>query len=215
MKYYPVFLKIANERCVVIGGGDVAERKVLRLLDAGARVDVVSKTLTPALERMKEKGDIRHIEEEYDEIFLDGAFLVIGATDKEDTNEKISKDGRAKGCLVNIVDDPDKCTVILPALFQRGNLSIAISTGGTSPAVAKKLKEEMEHLIGPEYETLLSIMETVRKKILMRGKPSEENKRIFDAIIHSDILQHIREKKWDEVRKLLQTLTGEDIEVEI
>ena len=140
MKYYPLFLDIIDRRCVVIGGGDVAERKVERLLDFGARVVVVGKTLTPGLETMKKEGRINHIAADYDKALIDDAFLLIGATDRDDVNAKISRDGKEKGILVNIVDDPDKCDFVLPSLLTQGDLLIAISTGGKSPALAKKLK---------------------------------------------------------------------------
>lgn len=214
MKYYPVYIDITNERCVVVGGGDVAERKVMRLIDSGAHVSVVSRTLTSTLEKMKKEGKIDHIEADYDDDSLSGAFLVIGATDRDDVNAKIFRDGRAKGCLVNIVDDPDNCNVILPSLFRRGDLSIAISTGGKSPALAKKLRQDMEHLFGPEYETLLMIMGKLREKIVMKGRSSNENRQLFESVIHSDILHHIKEKKWKQVKKIIRDITGEDIEVD-
>lgn len=197
-----------------MGGGDVAERKVMRLLDSGARVDVISRSLTPSLSALKSEGKITHIDSDYEESSLDGAFLVIGATDEEKVNAKISRDATAKGCLVNIVDNPAQCTVILPSLFQRGDLSIAISTGGTSPALAKKLREDMEHLFGPEYEILLSIMAKLREKIMRKGRPSEENRQIFEAVVRSDILDHIRKKDWRAVKRIIVDLTGEEMEID-
>ena len=105
-----------------MGGGDVAERKVGRLLDFGASVVVVGKTLTPGLETMKKEGRINHIDADYDKAVIDDAFLVIGATDRDDVNAEISRDARDKGILVNIVDDPDKCDFVLPSLLRQGDL---------------------------------------------------------------------------------------------
>jgi precorrin-2 dehydrogenase/sirohydrochlorin ferrochelatase len=213
VKYYPLFLDIKDRRCVVVGGGDVAERKVGRLLDFGASVVVVGKTLTPGLETMKKEGQINHIEADYNNAFIDDAFLVIGATDRDDVNADISRDGREKGILVNIVDDPDKCDFVLPSLLKQGDLLIAISTGGKSPALAKKLREEMEQLFGTEYQTLLEVMGQLREKLVVEGRSSDENKRIFESVVHSDILKHIQDKSWDKVKKIIYDITGENITV--
>jgi precorrin-2 dehydrogenase/sirohydrochlorin ferrochelatase len=212
MNYYPIYLDITNRRCIVAGGGDVAERKVQRLLECGAHVAVIGKTLTSGLGVMKREGRIDHINDDYDEAYLHDAFLVIGATDRDDVNAKISMDARKRGIMINIVDDPDRCDFILPSLFQRGDLSVAISTGGKSPALAKKLREEMEGLYGPEYLTLLNVLGTLREKIKSKGRSADENKRLFESVVNSDILQHIREKNWGRVRKMVHDLTGENIE---
>ena len=213
MKYYPLFLDITDRRCIVIGGGDVAERKVERLLDCGASVVVVGKTLTPGLEAIKKAGRINHIAADYDKSFIDDAFLVIGATDRDDVNADISRDGREKGILVNIVDDPDKCNFVLPSLLKQGDLLIAISTGGKSPALAKNLREEMEQVFGTEYQTLLEVMGQLREKLVVKGRSSDENRRLFEAVVHSDILKHIKDKNWDKVRKIIYDITGEKIKV--
>jgi len=214
MKYYPTCLNISERKCVVVGGGDVAERKVTRLLEAGADVEVVGKFLTHKLETMKSEGKIKHIAADYREDFINGAFLVIGATDRDDVNERIYLDARAKGIIVNIVDSPDRCDFTLPSVVQQGDLQIAISTGGKSPALAKKLREEMQESYGSEYETLLNIMGRVREKVIIKGHPSEENKRLFEALLNSKILQYIKEKNWGEVKKVIDDIVGEDIDLE-
>jgi precorrin-2 dehydrogenase/sirohydrochlorin ferrochelatase len=213
VNYYPVYLDITNRRCIVVGGGDVAERKVQRLLLSGAHVIVIGKTLTPELEIMKKGGKIDQINDDYREAYIHNAFLVIGATDQDDVNAKISEDARRMGIMVNIVDDPDRCDFILPSLLQRGDLSIAISTGGKSPALAKKLREDIERVYGPEYLILLNMLGILRERIKARGQSADENKRLFESVVNSDILQHIREKNWVRVRKMIRDVTGEDIEV--
>jgi precorrin-2 dehydrogenase/sirohydrochlorin ferrochelatase len=213
VKYYPVCLDVTNKRCIVVGGGDVAERKVERLLNFGAYVAVIGKKLTPRLEAMKREGRINHIDADYDEAYINDAFLVIGATDRDDVNAKIARDGREKGILVNIVDDPDKCDFILPSLLQQGDLLIAISTGGKSPALAKKLREELEKLYGSEYQTLLKVLGNLREKLVMKGHSSDENKRLFDAVVHSDILRHIKDKNWKQAKKIIYDITGVDVEI--
>lgn len=213
MKYYPVGLNIADKKCVVVGGGEVGERKAVKLLECGAAVRVVSKTLTACLEDMKRKGAIEHIDAEYTRHHLAGAFLAFGATDRPDVNARISHDAREMGIPVNVADDPPECDFILPALVERGDLTIAILTGGGSPALAKKLRLELEERFGPEYGVLLNIMAALREKVLAKGRPSEKNKEIFETIIRSDTLKKIKEGKWMEIKRFIKETSGEDIEV--
>ena len=215
MKYYPVNLDLTRKRCVVIGGGEVAERKVERLLECGARVLVVSRALTPVLAERKSAGKLEHVERDYEAGALDGAFLVIGATDRGEVNERISKDAMERGLLVNIVDDPDRCNFILPSLVRQGDLSIAVSTGGKSPALAKKLRKELEKQYGPEYQTLIGIMGTLRRKILGRGGQAADNKAIFEELVHSELLQAIREKDSGRVNAIIRERTGISLDVRV
>jgi precorrin-2 dehydrogenase/sirohydrochlorin ferrochelatase len=141
--------------------------------------------------------------------------MVIGATDRNDVNERISKEAMARGLLVNIVDDPDRCNFILPSLVQQGDLSIAISTGGKSPALAKKLRKELEKQYGPEYQTLLVIMGILRKRILAGDQRAADNKAVFEDLVHSDILQAIREKDRGRVNTIIRDLTGISMDVRI
>ncbi len=213
MKFYPVSLDISNKKCIVVGGGDVAERKVIGLLECGASVILVGKTITPGLRAMKDEGDIEHVPDDYREEHIADAFLVIGATDRDDVNERIFRDSNSKGILVNIVDEPARCDFIVPAVFRRKDLLIAISTGGKSPALARKLREGMEDKYGPEYGILLDIMGNLRRKIIARGGTSAENKRIFESVLDSDILRHIREEEWDKARDIVRNRTGEKMEL--
>jgi len=214
VRYYPLFLDISRRRCVVIGGGSVAERKIERLLACGARVEVVGKMLTPALSALKANGRIVHHESDYNRTLIRGAFLVIGATDDGEVNGRISEDARELGILVNIVDQPARCDFILPSVVERGALSIAVSTGGNSPALAKKLRMELDSLYGPEYAILLEIMGKLREKLIAGGRSSAENRGRFEAVVASEILDHIRAKRWDEIEALILERTGIEMEVE-
>ena len=214
-KYYPVNLDITNRRCVIIGGGDVAERKAERLIECGAQVTIVSPLLTPLLEERKKARQIVHVDKDYEEKTLHGAFMVIGATDRNEINAQISQDALSLGILVNIVDDPDKCNFILPSLVQQGDLSIAISTGGKSPALAKKLREDMQQQYGPEYQVLLRIMGSLRKKVLTQSYAPQDNKALFVDLVHSDILQAIRDGNRDLVNKIIHEHSGIDMDVSL
>jgi precorrin-2 dehydrogenase / sirohydrochlorin ferrochelatase len=208
MSYYPIGLDISGKRCLVIGGGEVGERKVERLLEFGARVTVVGRDLTPALAELRQKGTIDHIPGDYEQKLLKGAFLVIGATDDNSVNERIFRDARKKGVLANIVDDPDRCDFVLPALCRQGELVITVATGGKSPALAKKLRQDLEGRYGPEYEVLLKIMGEIRGGIIGRGEGSDENRKIFEAIVGSDILDHIRKANWKKVEAIVKREAG-------
>jgi len=212
LRYYPLYLNIVNKRCTVVGGGEVAARKVERLLRCGARVTVIGRELSPALDALKKNGRVEHIESDYRKEHLEGAFLVIGATDNPEVNERIYWDSREKGVLVNIVDDPGLCDFILPSLMERGDLSIAVSTGGKSPALARKIRQELERIYGPEYEVLIRIMGVLRERVLYRRGPSEANRQVFEAVLDSDVLDEIRKKDWKAVKERVRDLTGEEID---
>lgn len=214
MGYYPLFFDITGRKCVVVGGGNVAERKVERLLACGACVEVVGKSLTPRLAAWNGEEKIVHRDADYRDSSLAGAFLVIGATDDEGVNGRIAADARRLGIPVNIVDDPARCDFILPAVVERGDLCVAVSTGGSSPALAKKIRGELETVYGPEYSILLEILGELRGKVIAGGRPSDENRTCFEAVVSSEILNHIRDKRWGDVKDLIQRLTGIEMEVE-
>jgi len=213
VRHYPICLDISGKRCVVVGGGNVAERKVRRLLACGARVEVVGKTLTSVLTAWKGQGKIVHLEGGYEDSFLAGAALVIGATDSEGVNGRIAADARKRGIPVNIVDNPALCDFILPSVVERGDLLIAVSTGGKSPALAAKLREELEEVYGPEYAVLVEILGDLRERVIAVGGPSAENRERFAAVVWSDILDQIRRKEWSKVKETIHGLTGVEMEV--
>ena len=211
MKYYPVFWNITGKKCVVIGGGDVAARKVERLLECGASVRVVSPELVSELSVVKKDQRIEHIPEQYSNRYLEGATLVIGATDDEKTNAAISQDARAKGVPVNIVDDPQKCDFILPSLVERGDLTIACSTGGMSPALARCLREELEETYGEEYATLTGILGQLRNKM---EKNAGLGKVWFEKLMDAGLLDAIRQKDENRVRSIVRDITGEEVRID-
>ena len=213
VRYYPLCLDISGKRCVVVGSGIVAERKVERLLACGARVEVVGKALTPILAAWKEEGRIVHREADYEDSCLSGASLVIGATDDEAVNARIAKNAHARGIPVNIVDDPARCDFILPSVVERGDLLIAVSTGGKSPALARKVREDLEEAYGAEYAVLLEILGELREKVIAAGRSSAENRERFAAVVRSEILDDIRRKDWMKVKEMIRRLTGVEMEV--
>lgn len=211
MKYYPVFLDIKGRNCVIVGGGEVALRKAERLLDCGAKVSIISPKLTTELTALKDKGLIAHVASEYSGDLIDKAALIIGATDDEKTNARISQDARAKGIPVNIVDDPQKCDFILPAIAQRGDLVMAIGTGGKSPALARHLREELEKQYGKEYEIFLNILGTLRTKM---EKNAGIGKDWFDSLMAAGILDSIKSRDMKKVKEIVKNITGQEVEID-
>jgi precorrin-2 dehydrogenase/sirohydrochlorin ferrochelatase len=136
--------------------------------------------------------------------------LVIGATDDEDLNRRVSADAEQLNILCNIADRPEKCSFILPAVIQRGDLVITVSTSGKSPALAKKLRQALELQLGEEYAVLLDLLGGIRKRLLAREHAPEAHKSIFETIIHSDILTWIRDGRMQDVNDLLKEVLGED-----
>jgi precorrin-2 dehydrogenase / sirohydrochlorin ferrochelatase len=211
LKYYPIFLDIRGKICVIVGGGEVATRKAERLLDCGAKVFIISPKLSPALAALKEKSLICHIAAAYSGDLIQGAALVIGATDDEKTNAQISLDARSKRIPVNIVDDPQKCDFILPALVQRGDLAITIGTGGKSPALARHLREELEAKYGEEYKIFLNILGNLRVKM---EKNAGVGKDWFESMLEAGMLDSIKKKDIKKVKEIVQKITGEEVEIE-
>ncbi|MBI2852398.1 MAG: bifunctional precorrin-2 dehydrogenase/sirohydrochlorin ferrochelatase [Chloroflexi bacterium] len=167
--YYPVFLDIQGKKCVVIGGGNVALRKVKGLLEHGAKVDVVSPELCPEIVGLAENREIGVFQRHYQTGDLQGAFIAIAATDSRTTNSRIAREARERHVLVNVVDDAELSDFIAPAIVRRGGLSIAISTAGLSPALARKIRTRLEEDFGEEYAELARLIDEVRTEVKQRG----------------------------------------------
>lgn len=177
---------------VVVGGGHVASRKVEALLSADANVKVISPALVPDLQMLADSGRITCIQRAYQDGDLEGAYLVIAATDETSVNHAVWREAVKRGCQINVVDDPEHSTFILPALVQRGEMTVAISTGGGSPALARRLRERLETFIGPEYGTLTDIMAELRPELIASFPPGNARLQAALRIVDSDIHQVIQ-----------------------
>jgi len=206
MAFYPILINLEGQNAVVVGGGRVAERKIETLLAHGAAVHVIARELTPALMRYVQGGEIRHLGREFQETDLDHAFVVVAATDDPSLNRRVSEVAREKGLLVNAVDQPSDCNFIVPSILKRGDLLISVSTSGKSPALARRIREDLEGMFGKEYESFLVLMRRLRGEILSRGRSSDENKRVFQELVHSEILNGIRENDMEKVAALLSDI---------
>jgi siroheme synthase-like protein len=167
--YYPVFLDLRGRRCVVVGGGSVAERKVRALLEHDGSITVISPTLSPGLRELAGKGAIQTEEREYRTGDLTEAFLAIAAADEAAVNVAVAAEGRERHALVNVVDDPDNSDFVVPSLVRRGDISVAISTAGKSPALARKLRTILEAGLPDEYASILEVVSDARQELTRRG----------------------------------------------
>ena len=167
--YYPVFLKIGGKKCVVVGGGQVALRKVMVLIEHRASVDVISPELCPELIELSEDGQVRVFRRHYQLGDLQSAFLVIAATDDSDINLRVATGARSKAVLVNVVDDAEHSDFILPSYVRRGDVTIAVSTAGRSPALARKIRTSLEKDFGDEYASLAVLIDEVRAEVKRQG----------------------------------------------
>ena len=170
MSLFPLFVQLAGRPCVVLGGGVIAERKVAGLLEGGAVVTVVSPSLTPALAALARAGRIAHIARGYAAGDLAGAALAFAATDDGAINAAVAREGRERGVWVNAADDPAHCDAILPAGIRRGAITIAIGTGGASPALARAIRERVELALPEAYGALAEIAGSVRRELRAAGR---------------------------------------------
>ena len=210
-KYYPILLNIQDKKCLVVGGGNVAWRKVCSLKEAGSRVTVVSPEFCPEME--KESG-IERIQQKYDERFLNGVLVVVASTDDEEVNKKVYYDAVKMGILVNVVDRPEFCSFIVPATISRGDLSISISTGGASPALARNIRESLEKQFGDEYGEFAKLLSETRRKILSEISNESIRRDILQRIAGLDMLEIIKQKGIAEAKKKILRIISEKIQKE-
>jgi precorrin-2 dehydrogenase / sirohydrochlorin ferrochelatase len=208
MQYYPIFLDIKGRNCLVVGGGDVGTRKVEMLLKCGALVTVVSMDTTETLTLLSENQRITLLKRAYRSSDLDSRFLVIGATNDEGLNQQLSLDAEKRKLLCNIADRPSACNFVLPAIVQQGDLVLAISTSGKSPAFAKKLRKDLEKQFGKAYAIFLDLMGAIRGRLLLEKHAPEQHKPLFQKIIHSDIIYWIENRQFKEIDRLLFDVLG-------
>lgn len=208
MAYYPILLDLHEKTALVVGGGKVAQRKIETLLEYGGKIHLVARDLTEKLSGYVKEGRVRHLGPEFTEEYLDGIFLVIAATDDPGLNMKVSRKAQERGMLINAVDQPSDCNFIVPSVLRRGDLLISVSTSGRSPAMARKIRKDLEHRFGDEYTSFLVLMGKLRKEILSRGYSGEENKRIFYGFVHSSIPEAIRKGQWERVASIVNGVMG-------
>jgi precorrin-2 dehydrogenase / sirohydrochlorin ferrochelatase len=180
--YYPVFIGISDQLCVVIGGGRVAERKVRLLLKFDARIKVISPYAVKDIRTLSEKRKVELLLRPYMAGDLEGATLVFAATDDEIINSAVRTEARSKGIPINVVDNPELCDFIVPSVVKRGLITVAISTSGTLPLLSKKLRKEIEAVITLDYMKYASVMGSFRMLLIKQVKDKTKRAGIMDDI---------------------------------
>jgi len=212
MSFYPICLDLEARPCIVVGGGRVAERKVTGLLSCSAEVTVISPVLTEELQLQHANGTIKWLDRGYEPGDLGNAFLVIAATDDEETQKQVYEEAATSNLLLNVADVPQRCNFILPATVRRGDLAISVSTAGKSPALARKIRMELEKRYGPEYRILVDILGDVRPEILASGQPQAENEQLFNNLLHDEMVEWIKSKEWNLIIKHFQKVLGDRVD---
>ncbi len=206
-EYYPVFLNIEDKPCVVIGGGAVAEQKVKLLLRSKAAIRVISPNFTPALQELGDKEKITLVQRRYRHGDLFGQFIATAATDDTTINEAVFQEANERGIPVNVVDVTRLCTFIVPAVVRRGDITFAISTGGKSPAMARKVREDVEKFFPEEYGKLLELVAEVREDFKKSGEKFDPE--TWNKALNSNVMDVIKSgKKRDARAAILSALRG-------
>ena len=190
--YYPAILDIAGRGALVVGAGKVGEGKIANLVTAGAKVKVVSLTATPQVRRWADEATIELELRPYESADLDGRFLVIAATEDNDTNVRVFEDAERRQMLCNVVDVTHLCNFILPSIVRRGDLAIAVSTGGASPALARRIRLSIGECYGDEYAVALELLGSLREELKAAYPHPDERKVIFERMVYSELMDLVR-----------------------
>lgn len=204
MEFLPVFHKLKEQPCLVVGGGSVAARKVVMLRKAGGRVTVVAPRLTDDLAEQAKAGDISHHARTFQASDLDGMQLVIAATDDMAVNAEVSRLAHARGMPVNVVDNPELCSFIVPSILDRSPVMIAVSTGGASPVLARQLRTRLETLIPSAYGRLGAIIEEYREAAKQRFGDTDARRRFWEEILEGPITELVFAGREADARKRIE-----------
>jgi precorrin-2 dehydrogenase/sirohydrochlorin ferrochelatase len=213
MTYYPVFLNLRNKKCVVIGGGRVAERKTRQLLQAGADITLISPGLTPGLDKLVLADRVRHKRRSYRNGDTKNAYLVIAATSSEHLNGAIANN--APG-LANAVDMPDFCSFIMPSVLRKGPLTIAVSSSGISPALSKTLRKDLEACIPATLPAYLAYLKKIRPKIMKAlprttGEITAKRSHLLKELGSPRILTILKQKGLASAKKYVEAIIQKNI----
>lgn len=206
MGFYPLFLDLADRPCLVIGGGPVAERKVDGLLAVGAQVTVVSPQLTSALVELVETGRVRHLARPYRRGDLAGAVLAFTALDDPAATKAVAEDARDLGVWLNAADDPAQCDFYLPAVVKRGALTVAVGSGGASPALTRALRDHIEAALGAEWTALAEMAAAARRELHAAGRKVDGD--TWRRALGPDVRGLLADGHVDEARKRLRARLG-------
>jgi uroporphyrin-III C-methyltransferase/precorrin-2 dehydrogenase/sirohydrochlorin ferrochelatase len=204
MDFLPVFLNIKQRPCAVIGGGEIASRKISLLLEAGADITVFSPALGESIRRWVDEGKINHIAQEFRPEMLEDCALVIAATNDTAVNRRVSESAKALGIPVNVVDQPDLCTFIMPSIIDRSPVTIAVSTGGRSPVLARLIRARLETLIPAGYGSLAKLVAAFRDKVKQKFKHPPRRRQFWEEVLQGRIAELVYSGQDKAAEKALQ-----------
>lgn len=187
--YYPMFVDLRGKTAVVVGGGEVSVRKIEALLAAGAAVRVVAPEIHPDIEDLERRGVLQIDRRPYRTGDLDGAFLAIAATSSPEVNRSVSEEASRSNTLLNVVDAPDLSGFIVPSVIRRGDLTVAISTGGLSPALARRLREKLEETLVPEYGAFLRLLGGMRPRVRRELPAFRQREAFWTEVVSSEVFE--------------------------
>ena len=179
---FPMFLKLEGRNCLVLGAGSVGEQKVRSLLDCGAQIRVIAPFASEAVQEWAKNGSLTWLQRSFEFSDLDGVFLVVAATSDVEVNHAIYREARAREILCNVVDDPPHCDFYYPAIVRRGQLQIAISTAGLSPALAQRIRKQLEEEFPPAYASWLEQLGSRREALFAAGGDPEERRQLLHRL---------------------------------
>lgn len=192
-RHYLIALCLRGKRCIVVGGGPVAARKVQGVVEAGAKVTVVAPVMGERVRRIAEEGDIDLVERSFEPGDLDGADLVFAATDNERLNAEVGVEAADRCALFNDATSAEGSDFLVPSVLRRGSLSVGITTGGSSPAYAKLIRGKLEDILGPEHSEMVNMLEMLRPRVMERFPDDSDRRRsVWDTIVSWETLELIR-----------------------
>ena len=204
MQHLPIFFEIKQQLCLVVGGGEVASRKVSLLLRAQAKVKVVSPTICESLANLNARGEIQFIKKTYSNDELKGVILVVAATNDKQINKQICLDARALNLPVNVVDNPSDGTFIMPSIIDRSPVVVAVSTGGASPVLARLVKNRLESLIPHGYSRLAGLAEKFRNKVKKSLLNNSDKRRFWDSVLQGSVAEHVFAGHMEKAEQIMQ-----------
>ena len=209
MAYYPIMVEVEDREVVVVGGGEVAARKVQGLVEAGARVRVVAPEVCERIARAVHQGAVEWVAKRFEPSDLAGAVLAVSAADSEEVNRAVAVAARDRGVLVNVVDRPQLCSFIVPSVLRRGRLVLAVSTSGASPAVAARLRRQLEEFIGPHWEEYLELLARVRGWVLKNVPAGSRREQLLKALADPALEAMVAQGQWAKLQQWLRDRLGE------
>lgn len=211
-RYLPVCLNLEGRRVLIVGGGGVGTQKVTDFAECGAHVTVISPVVCPSIRERASAGEIELVERCYEPGDAEGYFLVVVATDDPPTNRAAFLEANARNQLINVCDDPPNCNTIFASRIERGPLTLSIFTHGTSPALARRVRRELEAWLGPEYAEFAGLLAEIRPRVReMPELTQPQRQRIFERIVYSEALLLFREGRGEAARELVTRLIDEEL----